>query len=158
MHSKINPKSLFICIAIPLAVGGLSALFTVGSMADFNALRQPPLSPPGWLFPAVWTVLYIMMGIASYIVLEARCTKERKKRAFLSYFIQLFFNFFWSIIFFNFGAYELAFIWLLALLALIIASAVRFYRVDMSAGLLLLPYILWVLFAGYLNLAIAYLN
>lgn len=158
MHSKINPKSFFICIAIPLLVGGLSALFTVGSMADFEAMRQPPLSPPGWIFPAVWTVLYILMGIASYTVLEARCAKERKKRAFLSYFLQLFFNFMWSIIFFNFGAYEIAFIWLLVLLALIILTSVRFYRVNALAGVLLLPYILWVSFAGYLNIAIAYLN
>ena len=158
MRSKINLKSIFICILIPLAVGGLAALLTMGSMKDFSALRQPPLSPPGWLFPVVWTFLYILMGVASYIVLESRLEAEEKRRAFSSYFLQLGFNFLWSIIFFSLGAYEIAFIWLLGLLALIILTTVRFYRISRIAGVLMLPYIAWVSFAGYLNLAIAYLN
>ena len=158
MNKKINYKSLFICILIPLVVGGLSALFTIGSMKDFAALKQPPLSPPGWLFPVVWTVLFVLMGVASYIALEAPCTPERKRRAFKSYFLQLGFNFMWSIIFFSFGAYEIAFAWLCALLALIVITTVRFFGIKPLAGILMLPYIAWVCFAGYLNLAIAYLN
>ena len=158
MNNKINYKSLAICIAIPLAVGGLSALFTMGSMKDFAALDQPPLSPPGWLFPVVWTVLYTLMGIASYVVLETTCDPEEKKRAFKVYFLQLGFNFFWSIIFFTLGAYEIAFGWLLALLAIIVVNTVRFYKINSWAGILMIPYIAWVLFAGYLNLGIAYLN
>ena len=147
-----------ICVLIPLLIGGLSALFTVGSMQDFAALRKPPLSPPGWLFPIVWSVLYILMGVASYIVVESGGKAEDKKRAFKTYFLQLGFNFFWSIIFFSFNAYEIAFAWLVALLALIVITTVDFYRIDKRAGILMTPYILWVLFAGYLNLAIAYLN
>ena len=158
MNRKINFKSLFICILIPLVVGGLSALFTMGSMKDFAALKQPPLSPPGWLFPVVWTILYTLMGVASYIVLESPSTVEASKGAFSVYFLQLFFNFFWSIIFFGFGAFEIAFAWLIALLSLIVLTAVRFFGINRLAGLLMLPYILWVLFAGYLNLAFAYLN
>lgn len=158
MNKKINYKSLGICLLIPLAVGGLSALFTMGAMKDFEALRQPPLSPPSWLFPVVWTVLFVLMGTASYIVLETPSQAEVKERAFKAYFIQLGFNFLWSIIFFSLGAYEIAFAWLLGLLALITVTAVRFYRISRPAGLLLLPYIAWVAFAGYLNLAIAYLN
>ena len=158
MLKKINYKSLIICLIIPLSVGGLSALLTMGSMKDFEALKQPPLSPPSWLFPVVWTFLFALMGIASYIVLEAPVKTEEKKRAFKVYFLQLAFNFFWSIIFFSFGAYEIAFAWLLVLLALIVITAVRFYRINKIAGLVMLPYILWVSFAGYLNLAIAYLN
>ncbi len=158
MNKKINYKSLFICILIPLAVGGLSALLTMGSMDDFAALDKPPLSPPGWLFPIVWTVLYTLMGIASYIVLETPSSADSTKGAFSVYFLQLFFNFFWSIIFFSFGAFEIAFAWLLILLALIIITTVRFWRISTWAGILMLPYIAWVVFAGYLNAAIAYLN
>ena len=158
MNKKINYKTLAISILIPLFVGGLSALFTVGSMKDFAALDQPPLSPPGWLFPVVWTVLFVLMGVASYIALESPSTAERKRNAFKAYFLQLGFNFMWSIIFFSLGAYEIAFAWLLALLALIVVTTVRFYRINRLAGLLMLPYIAWVVFAGYLNLAIAYLN
>ena len=158
MLRKINFKSLLICIAIPLFVGGLSALFTMGSMDDFAALNQPPLSPPGWLFPVVWTILYILMGVASYIVLEENVSELVKKSAFSVYFLQLGFNFFWSIIFFSFGAYEIAFAWLCVLLALIIINTVRFWRINKYSGILMLPYIAWVIFAGYLNFAIAILN
>lgn len=158
MNKKINIGSLFICIAIPLAVGGLAALLTMGSMKDFAALNQPPLSPPGWLFPVVWTLLYTLMGIASYTVLETPSSPEDTKNAFKAYFLQLGFNFFWSIIFFTLGAYEIAFAWLLVLLALIIVTTVRFFRINRAAGFMMLPYILWVSFAGYLNLAIAYMN
>ena len=158
MSKRINIKSLIICIIIPLAVGGLSALLTMGSMQDFEALNQPPLSPPGWLFPVVWTILYILMGIASYIVLETPSTPDDTKNAFKAYFLQLGFNFFWSIIFFTLGAYEIAFAWLIVLLALIIVTTVRFWRINRLAGILMVPYIAWVSFAGYLNLAIAYIN
>lgn len=158
MNRKINYKSLIICIAIPLLVGGLSAVFTIGSMDDFAALKQPPLSPPGWLFPVVWTVLFTLMGIASYLVIETPSVQASVTGAFIPYFVQLGFNFFWSIIFFSFGAYEIAFAWLLVLLALIVITTVRFWRINRTAGILMLPYIAWVCFAGYLNLAIAYLN
>lgn len=158
MNTKVNYKTLAVFTLIPLLVGGLSALLTMGSMKDFEALRQPPLSPPAWLFPAVWTLLYILMGAASYIVLEAKVSTESKKHALKSYFLQLFFNFMWSIIFFTFGAYEIAFAWLVALFLLIVLTAVRFFGINRLAGGLMLPYILWVLFAGYLNLAVAYLN
>ena len=158
MNKKINYKTFAISILIPLAVGGLSALFTIGSMKDFEALTQPPLSPPSWLFPVVWTVLFVLMGIASYIAVESPSSAQAKERAFKVYFLQLGFNFLWSIIFFTFGAYEIAFVWLAILLALIVITAVRFYRINRTAGILLMPYIAWVVFAGYLNLAIAYLN
>ena len=158
MNKKINYKSLIICIIIPLAVGGLSALLTMGSMRDFEALNKPPLSPPGWLFPVVWTALYVLMGVASYLVLETPSSSEEKKRAFKVYFLKLAFNFLWSIIFFTLGAYEIAFAWLCVFLSLIVVTTVRFWRINKTAGILMLPYILWVLFAGYLNLAISYIN
>ena len=127
-------------------------------MKQFEALNQPPLSPPGWLFPVVWTILYTLMGIASYLVLETPSSPDATKNAFKAYFLQLGFNFFWSIIFFTLGAYEIAFAWLIVLLALIIVTTVRFWRINRLAGILMLPYIAWVSFAGYLNLGIWLLN
>ena len=154
---KIQWKKLLICVALPLAVGGLSALLTRGSMKDFEAAAKPPLSPPGWLFPIVWTILFVLMGIASYLVLVSG--EEFKSRAALKiYGIQLVFNFFWSLIFFNIKAYLFAFIWLLILWLLIILTARMFYKISKPAGYMLIPYILWVTFAGYLNIGIFLLN
>lgn len=154
---KIDWKKLAICVAIPLLVGGLAALLTRDSMEAFGALNQPPLSPPGWLFPVVWTILYILMGVASYLVVTARRSRMINP-ALTAYGAQLFFNFFWSIIFFNWQQYLFAFIWLLVLWVLILVTLSRFYRIDKRAGYLLIPYLLWVTFAGYLNLGIYLLN
>lgn len=152
---KIQWKKLILCIAFPLAVGGLSALLTRNSMEAFQTLNKPLLSPPGWLFPVAWTVLYILMGIASYLVL----TSGKSNRSALTvYGIQLVFNFFWSIIFFNFEAYLFSFIWLIILWILIFITMLMFFRISESAGYLLLPYLLWVTFAGYLNWSIYLLN
>ena len=153
---KIKWKQLIACIIIPLLVGGVSALLS-GGMSDFENVIKPPLSPPGWLFPVVWTILYILMGIASYLVLQSNFV-YRKKSALSVYALQLFFNFFWSIIFFGFELYWFAFIWLVILYVLIIINAVLFYNINRAAGWLLIPYLLWVTFAGYLNFAIALLN
>lgn len=156
MESKT--KKYIIGIAIPLAVGGLSALLTQSAMQKFNSLNQPPLAPPSWLFPVVWTVLFVLMGIASSLVYMADVPQEQKKSALTLYGAQLAMNFLWSIVFFNFGAYLFAFVWLLALLAVIIATAVKFRKISEPAAWMLIPYILWVCFAGYLNFAIYLLN
>ncbi len=154
---RIEWRKLIISILIPLFVGGLSALITKDSMAQFDTINKPPLSPPGWLFPVVWTILFILMGIASYLVWTAG-KPYRAKTALTVYGIQLAFNFFWSIIFFNLNAYLFAFVWLIVLWLLIILTAFLFYRISKPAGFLLIPYILWVTFAGYLNFAIFLLN
>ena len=156
MESKT--KKYIIGIAIPLAVGGLSALLTQSAMQKFNSLNQPPLAPPSWLFPVVWTVLFVLMGIASSLVYMADVPQEQKKSALTLYGVQLAMNFLWSIVFFNFGAYLFAFVWLLALLAVIIATAVKFRKISEPSAWMLIPYILWVCFAGYLNFAIYLLN
>ncbi len=152
---KIQWKKLIACLAIPLAVGGLSALLTRNSMETFQVINKPPLSPPGWLFPVVWTILYVLMGIASYLVLTSG---KPNRTALAVYGIQLFFNFLWSIIFFNLEQYLFAFVWLVLLWLLILATTVLFYRISKPAGYLMLPYLLWVTFAGYLNLSIYLLN
>ncbi len=154
---KIQWKKLIICILIPLTVGGLSAFLTKDNMQLFDMVNKPPLSPPNWLFPVVWTILYILMGIASYFVYTAE-NKYRAQTSLTVYGLQLFFNFFWSIIFFNMQEYLFAFFWLVILLALIILNTLLFYRIDKRAGYLFIPYILWVSFAGYLNFGIYLLN
>ena len=90
---KIDKKRLIICLAIPLVVGGAAGLLTMNSMEAFEALNQPPLSPPGWLFPVVWTVLYVLMGIASYLASVSDAPHKEKARALWTYGIQLAFNF-----------------------------------------------------------------
>ena len=149
---KIQWKTLILCIAIPLAVGGLSALFTADSMQSFQVQPQPPLSPPRWLFPIVWTILYTLMGIASYIIV---ISDQPKQDAIFVYGLQLFANFFWSILFFRMELYFLAFLWLILLWILIFKTMTEFGKISLIAKRLLIPYLLWVTFAGYLNLYIA---
>lgn len=155
---KQNRRLLLLCLAIPLAVGALSAWISGSGMAAFAELNQPPLSPPGWLFPVVWTILYLMMGLASWLVLTSGKPRPVIKSAMQLYALQLGFNFFWSIIFFGLSLYLTAFLWLVVLWLLIIATTIRFYRIREPAGYLMIPYLLWVTFAGYLNLAIALIN
>lgn len=148
----------FFSILIALAVGGLSALLTKDSMERFSALNQPPLSPPNWLFPLVWSILYILMGISAARVYEASAPREEKRHALIIYAAQLVLNFFWSILFFNLARYFAAFVWLLALLAMVLAMILSFSPIDRLAAKLQIPYLIWVLFAGYLNLGVAILN
>jgi tryptophan-rich sensory protein len=154
---KIQWDKLLKSIAIPLAVGVSSALISMKEMKSFESLNKPPLSPPAFLFPIVWSILYVLMGIAAYLVLNSN-KPARTRTALTVYGVQLFFNFLWSIIFFSFEAYLLAFIWLVLLWILIIVTAYLFYGINKTAGYLMIPYILWVTFAGYLNLAIYLLN
>ena len=154
---KIKPY--IISIIIPLAVGGLSALLTRDNMNLFEEVKMPPLSPPAILFPIVWSILYILMGIsAARIYTDSITSKRVKENALMYYALSLFFNFAWSIIFFNQRAFLVSFIWLIVLLALIIKYTFEYYKISKWASLLQIPYILWVCFAGYLNFSIWWLN
>lgn len=157
MWSKIKPY--VISIIIPLAVGGISALVTSGNMQVYENLIQPPLAPPGFIFPIVWSILFILMGIGSALVYVNRDRNPTAARdALYVYGLQLAVNFFWSIIFFNIQSYLFAFIWLVLLWFLIIIMIRNFKRVSPLAAYLQIPYLLWVTFAGYLNLMIYILN
>ncbi len=156
MQSKI--KNLLISTAIPLIVGIAAGLLTRGSMEAFSQLNKPPLSPPGILFPIVWTILYTLMGIASYLVYTSDSPESEKNTALVIYFVQLAVNFFWSIFFFNLEWYTFSFFWLVLLWILIIYTIRLFHPISKAAAYLLIPYLLWVTFAGYLNLGIAALN
>ena len=154
---KTNTKKLLISLAIPLAVGGFSALLS-GGMSDYAALNQPPLSPPGWVFPVVWTILYLLMGYASYKVAVSGAPPEQIRRALTLYAVQLLLNFLWSPIFFGLELRLAAFIVLLLLWLLVCLTIHAFSAVDERAGDLLIPYLLWITFAGYLNLGAYLLN
>lgn len=154
---KPNTKKLLILLAIPLAAGGLSALLA-GGFSDYKTLNQPPLSPPGWVFPVVWSVLYLLMGYASYRVLVSQKDERHIRRALTAYGIQLFLNFLWSPLFFGLHWYLTAFFLLIALWIAIFITMRLFSRLDQVAGDLLLPYLLWVSFASYLNLGVFLLN
>lgn len=149
-------KALVISILIPVCVGAAAAFLTRNSMDVYEKLVQPPLSPPSWVFPAVWTILYVLMGVSAYLIY--RSDSPEKKSALKIYAAQLAVNFFWTIIFFNLEMYLLSFIWLLLLLVLIIRMIAGFSGISKTAAYLQIPYLLWVSFAGYLNLGIYLLN
>lgn len=153
---KIKNKSeLIIAILIPIAVGSLSALIS-GGTSLYSQINKPALSPPGYIFPIVWYILYILMGISSYIIYESN--SPDKWNALKTYALQLFFNFWWSIIFFRFSLFLFAFLWLLVLIALITLMIYKFYQINRLSSYLQIPYLLWCLFAAYLNFMIYRLN
>lgn len=149
-------KSYIISVLIALAIGGLSAWLTRGNMNIYDEIRIPPLSPPMWLFPVVWSILYILMGISAAVVFNSK--DLRKGGALRVYALQLIVNFFWSIIFFNMRAFGFASVWLLLLIALVIAMIVMFAKINKKAAYLQLPYLAWLLFAFYLTVSIYFLN
>lgn len=155
---KIKWKLLIICLLIPLIVGGVSALLTRDGMQSFDSIEKPSVTPPAIVFPIVWTLLYLSMGLASYLVVASKQPQAKIDAALRIYGIQLAFNFFWSILFFGLGAYLFSFLWLVALFVFILLNIVAFYRISKPAGLLLIPYLLWVGFAGYLNFSVFLLN
>ena len=152
---KINWKKLILSILIPLAVGGIASLLTKNGFNSIESLNKPPLYPPSYLFGIVWPILYILMGISSYIVSNS---SGDTKNAMTLYYIQLLFNFVWPILFFNFDFYLFSFIWLIALLILVILMTIEFFKINKLAGYLQIPYIIWLIFASYLNLSIYLLN
>lgn len=154
MKSK-DKSTLVTAILIPVAVGTLSALFS-GNKSLYAAVNKPALSPPGAVFPIVWTILYILMGISSYIIYVSDDAGSRD--ALKIYALQLFFNFFWSILFFRFNLFFMSFVWLLALILLIVSMIRSFYKISPAAAYLQIPYLLWCLFAAYLNYMIFRLN
>lgn len=157
--SIMKLKPYLISVVIALGVGGLAAFLTHGNIRLYAVLNKPPLAPPAFLFPIVWTILYILMGIGSArIYLQKSSYSFEVMDALLSYALQLILNFFWPIIFFNMYTFLFAFIWLVVLWCAIIKMILKFSRLDTAAAYLQMPYLLWVTFAGYLNFIIYLLN
>ena len=152
-------KPYVVSILISLGVGALSAWVTRNSMNIYETINTPPLSPPAWLFPIVWTVLFILMGISSArVYIKGKEENIDVSSALKTYLWQLGANFIWSIIFFNRRAFLLAFLWIIALWWLIFTMIKEFKAIDPVAAKLQIPYLLWVTFAGYLNFMIWILN
>ena len=157
--TKQKLKIYAVAIAVPLVVGGFSALLEMKNMQIYEQVKTPPLSPPSILFPIVWTLLYVLMGVSSAIIWINRQTDERAaEKGLLIYAVSLFFNFVWSILFFNFRLFFIAFIWLIVLLGQIIGTIVSYKKVSPAAAYLQIPYAVWVTLAGYLNFGIWILN
>lgn len=150
---KLRIVPLIAALLIPLLVGGFSALLTAEDMNIYETMNRPLLAPPGWVFPIVWTILYVLMGLASYFVYTSDVEPERKRKALLYYAAQLAMNLFWSTLFFTYARYLLSLIWLLVMWGLILICTIRFYRIRRSAGLMMGGLFLWTTFAAYLNLA-----
>ena len=145
-------------IVLAEAVGGLSGWLTrEGSKLYQTTIRQPPLSPPGIVFPIVWGILFALMGVSAARIYLAPPSLART-RGLRLFFLQLFFNFFWSIIFFNLQAFGFALLWLLVLWGLILLMILTFRKTDAPAAWLQVPYLLWVTFAAYLNFGVWTLN
>lgn len=125
-------------------------------MEIYKYLDKPSLSPPAIVFPIVWTILYILMGVSSYLIYESN--SEKKDNALIIYGIQLVLNFFWTIIFFLLNLRLLAFIWIIILLIFVVLMIVSFYKINKKAAYLQIPYLLWVIFATYLNYMLYILN
>lgn len=153
---KVHWTRLILLIAIPEAVGFLSSMLSGDMKGVYAQLIKPPLSPPGWIFGVVWPILFALMGIAVYLIVEAE--GKRKSDALFWFFVQLGVNFLWSILFFRFQLYWASLVCLIILDLLVVYTMRLFRRIDRRAWWLLLPYLIWILFATYLNAGVALLN
>ena len=158
MCMKQHWKTYTFWILLTEAVGALSGWLSRDSMELYmQTIEKPPLSPPGWVFPVVWTILFALMGFGAARVWLALPSKARSRGLNL-FIVQLVINFFWSLIFFNLQAFGFAFAWLLLLWGLVLGMIVNFWKVDPLAAKLQIPYLIWLTFAAYLNFGVWWLN
>lgn len=153
---KPNLKTKLFSLILPLLVGGITGFLIRDDIPLYQQWSKPPLSPPGWLFPIVWTLLYILMGISSYLISVS--VSPQRKNALSIYALQLFLNFLWPILFFRFAMPLPALLILLLLWYTIFQMIQAFHLIFPLAGMLQIPYLLWVTYAGYLNFGILLLN
>jgi translocator protein len=150
---------LILCILLPLAVGGLSGYLTTANIPTWYAsLTKPSFNPPNYLFGPVWTILYIMMGYALYLITQTEFNKPYKNRTYIYWGLQMILNFFWSILFFHFHQIDIALVEIVLLWASILLTILSFAKINKKAAWLMVPYISWVSFATLLNAAIYVLN
>ncbi len=152
----IKLKPLLVSLLISLGVGTLAGFLSSGQTDVYSELNLPALAPPSIVFPVVWTILYILMSVSAYIVYSSKAWD--RKRALKLYGLQLLLNFIWPLIFFNLQMYLLAFVVLVILWIVVLVMIIIFYRINPTAAYLQIPYLIWLTFAGYLNLSIYILN
>lgn len=155
---KISIGTLLFALFIPLLIGGASAVLSAQGMATYGSMEKPPLSPPPWVFMVAWTILYLMMGLASYFIMVSDVDLRSKAAVLVVYSLQLMMNFMWSILFFNKKMYLVSFIWLIIMWLLILICTFRFYSISRIATYLFIPYLVWLTFAAYLNFGAYLLN
>lgn len=153
---NINLKKLIFYIVITILIGALPSVFVFKDMSIYNELNKPPLSPPSIVFPIAWTILYILMGISIYRIMMSE--NINKDEARLIYFIQLITNAVWTPIFFGAKEYFLAFLWIVMLIVFVVAMIIKFFKIDKLSAYLQIPYLIWLIFASYLNFNIFVLN
>ena len=151
-------KTHILSVTLTLAVGGLSSFLTRKNTDVYKIVAKPPFAPPSVAFPIVWTVLYVLMAVSFARAFHSKESKKEQDKSLALYCGNLFMNFAWPIIFFNFRAFLPAFIWLAGLFGVVTAMTVNFGKKEKINSYLLIPYLLWLTFAGYLNAGIVYLN
>ncbi len=155
-NKKVDKSKLAVNILIPLAGGALFALLSRKGTEAFKLIPKPPLTPPSTVFPIAWSILYVLLGISSYRISQS--SSPKRYRALFLYGLDLFFNYAWTIIFFVLESYLFAFIWLIALFVISVAMYIKFAQIDKTAAYLQIPYLLWLVFAAYLNFGVYLLN
>ncbi len=151
---KINYKKLILYILLTFLIGSFFAIF-INDYNTYNNLNKI-INVPSIVFPIVWSILYLLMGISLYIV--SKSNNIDKNRAKKIYFSQLIVNSLWTLIFFKFKLYILSFIWILLLIVLVIIMIIKFYNINKKSGLLNIPYLIWLIFASILSLSVIILN
>lgn len=158
VNGKVNIISLIISFLITLGGGIIIGILTKNSSIIYEQITKPKFSPPGYVFGIVWLILYILMSISLYRVYMKLKTENKSSSAILLYIIQLGINFLWPIIFFMFKLYGVSWIILLILIIILSIVIVKFFKIDKLAGILLVPYLIWCIYALYLNISIWILN
>jgi tryptophan-rich sensory protein len=156
--SKKEIGALFGSILLAEAVGVIAGGLTQSSMASYQSLVQPAFAPPAWLFAPVWGILYLLMGVAAWLVWKSNAPKKEKQSALIAYSVQLAINFVWPLIFFSLDLKGIAFFVILLLLLMVVYTTLKFYDINETAGYLMVPYVIWLSFATILNLTIWLLN
>ena len=158
VDSKKNVVALIVSVLLAEGIGFLSGFLSMTSQSTYENFNKPFFSPPGWVFPVVWAILFFLMALASYRIWMKGKSGEATQKALILYCTQLLLNFLWLIVFFRFRLYAIAFLELLLLLVYILLTTFEFYRIDKISVCLMTPYIAWVSFAGVLNYAIWMMN
>ncbi len=161
MIKAFNLKKLLkfvAAVAIPPAVGGLSALFTGDIEGVYDSMMQPSFAPPPLVFPIVWGILYTLMGISLYLITKDGLSKPGVRDALFYFAVSLILNFFWTPIFFRWNLILFALVWLIAMIVFAVITAYKLYQINKWAGILWIPYIIWLLFALALNIGYYILN
>lgn len=151
----MNIKKLLLYILITIFIGGFFGFFIMNDSNSYNDLIKPALTPASTIFPIVWTILYILMGVSLYLISQSKGDKEK---SYQIYFAQLVFNSLWTLIFFGLNMKLLSIIWIIVLIILVILMIKHFYKINKLAAFLQIPYLFWLLFALYLSIQIFLLN